>query len=802
MQKKVVTKKKAAPPAVNDTVSTAAARSAPSVATPAVAAATDARVAQQLRVLETVGGPSKGDGSDKYSPRTESHIAQLSDVLDYFQYSRSDIAALVRRCHYEETQIQIAVANIIEDRANHGQTDWGTVKNKKQAKEEKKIKEEEEKKEQERLEKEAEKQRRDAERRAQREQRELERAGRGKGNHKNDVLPAEEIQTAVSALPPDPAILFAGPKPAASKLEQNHGPEDWKDEWWDGAADVANWNGKDWDWQQEKWTDGDWEDGGQKAQAEGDEWWGGEWEKAGGRGRKGKAPAPKKDSSAEIWDMPDASANTEEGGLDQWTLGDIRAAEQFVTEGITRPDAKASFQAVPHGAITLEELERGQLASAPTIARAPANPPTLPPSAAPAPLMAPTIQKPHIDSFPPAPQQDLIGAIGSGAVGSDSTLDASNWKGKGKGKGKGRGERPTGDKPEGEKERLERIDRSDDPRRQAVEEVGELVTVRKHSSMGCAVVSMKDTRVRQAIVALGAEVIINGIKVQVKPHHNKETKEEVLTDIFVAWGRQVEKTTPLSERELTKFFDAKHSEILASWKAAEEAKAREAEERDRQKRLVEEQARQEAALRERAEQRRRYEEEIQLQKRRQDEAQALVDAQKQADQRQTQAKWMSDIQGNFYQAAGATARGLTANGAAAATAVPASTGLHAGAAAYPQQAQQQQAAAAVQQWGAAQQWMQAMAYHSQQGAWQQQMAQRNMQQMQGMTGAAMGQDYETLRQAAYYAYMADQQRGAYTQAGQVQQQGLYQAPAAFNYGAASATGAGNAAAAYGRGERI
>ena len=78
-------------------------------------------------------------------------------------------------------------------------------------------------------------------------------------------------------------------------------------------------------------------------------------------------------------------------------------------------------------------------------------------------------------------------------------------------------------------ERLERIDRSDDPRRQAVEQVGstwkmvkdgerwwkatgqmvkvttlhslqvgEVVTVRKHSSMGCAVVSMTDVRVRQA----------------------------------------------------------------------------------------------------------------------------------------------------------------------------------------------------------------------------------------------------------------------------------------------------------------
>eukprot|EP00434_Breviolum_minutum_P034001 symbB.v1.2.030091.t1/scaffold3348.1/size58710/1 len=92
-------------------------------------------------------------------------------------------------------------------------------------------------------------------------------------------------------------------------------------------------------------------------------------------------------------------------------------------------------------------------------------------------------------------------------------------KGKGKGKtGKERGKR------EGEKERPEHIDRSDDPRRQAVEQVGEVVTVLKHSSMGCAVVSMTDTRVRQAIVAEGNECTINGLKVEIKPHHNKDSR--------------------------------------------------------------------------------------------------------------------------------------------------------------------------------------------------------------------------------------------------------------------------------------
>lgn len=90
----------------------------------------------KLRVLEVVGASGTGEKDEKkYSPRTESHIKKLTEVLDFFEYSRSDIAGLVRRCHYDDHQIQIAVANIIEDKANHVQDSWGTVKTKKQLKE-------------------------------------------------------------------------------------------------------------------------------------------------------------------------------------------------------------------------------------------------------------------------------------------------------------------------------------------------------------------------------------------------------------------------------------------------------------------------------------------------------------------------------------------------------------------------------------------------------------------------------------------------------------------------------------------
>eukprot|EP00434_Breviolum_minutum_P007734 symbB.v1.2.006822.t1/scaffold379.1/size332124/4 len=139
--------------------------------------------------------------------------------------------------------------------------------------------------------------------------------------------------------------------------------------------------------------------------------------------------------------------------------------------------------------------------------------------------------------------------------------------------------------------------------------VGEVVAVRKHSSMGCAVVSMTETRVRQAIVTEGNECTINGLKVQIKPHHNKETQEEVLTDLFVAWGRQVEKVNPLSEQMIAKYFDVKYKEIVAGWKAAEEGRrqAEELEQRAQEGMTSKlEQQRQELVLK-RSEERRRYE---------------------------------------------------------------------------------------------------------------------------------------------------------------------------------------------------
>merc|ERR1719472_400020 len=86
-------------------------------------------------------------------------------------------------------------------------------------------------------------------------------------------------------------------------------------------------------------------------------------------------------------------------------------------------------------------------------------------------------------------------------------------------------------------------------------------------------------------------------------------KVEVLTDIFAAWGRQAEKTNPLPERELMKFFEAKYSEVAGSWQEEAEAKARQVEQA-RQAKLVEERQRAVEEQNARERERQRFEEEL------------------------------------------------------------------------------------------------------------------------------------------------------------------------------------------------
>merc|ERR1719223_2219042 len=84
---------------------------------------------------------------------------------------------------------------------------------------------------------------------------------------------------------------------------------------------------------------------------------------------------------------------------------------------------------------------------------------------------------------------------------------------------------------------------------------GNFCEVKKHSDMGCAVVSFVDQASRDAVMRLAetkgsaeekkeekrALMKISGVDVQLRAHFDKAKQEEIKTDIFVAWVRQQEK---------------------------------------------------------------------------------------------------------------------------------------------------------------------------------------------------------------------------------------------------------------------
>mmetsp|Transcript_46711 Transcript_46711/g.85539 ORF Transcript_46711/g.85539 Transcript_46711/m.85539 type:complete len:399 (+) Transcript_46711:148-1344(+) len=148
----------------------------------------------------------------------------------------------------------------------------------------------------------------------------------------------------------------------------------------------------------------------------------------------------------------------------------------------------------------------------------------------------------------------------------DSSAGKRGGGGKGgkKGKGKGGGAKGSRNDDDGVEraEKPERNNRSDDSRRQAALQKGRHCDVRKHSSMGCAIVTFEDPTVRDMVLKESLTATIGGIQVKLKPHFDKEAKENVPTDLFVGWGRQVEKATPLSESKLVEYFDSKHEEFV------------------------------------------------------------------------------------------------------------------------------------------------------------------------------------------------------------------------------------------------
>mmetsp|Transcript_6309 Transcript_6309/g.11824 ORF Transcript_6309/g.11824 Transcript_6309/m.11824 type:complete len:678 (+) Transcript_6309:71-2104(+) len=112
--------------------------------------------------------------------------------------------------------------------------------------------------------------------------------------------------------------------------------------------------------------------------------------------------------------------------------------------------------------------------------------------------------------------------------------------------------------------------------KQPVEAKGDHCEVHKHSGMGCAVVSMDTAAAREALfryaeIRFGTSAPDNRVKmdigdvtVQLKRHTDKSTKREVVTDVFVAWGHQQEKDSPLTVDEIAEAFDKLYSEALAA----------------------------------------------------------------------------------------------------------------------------------------------------------------------------------------------------------------------------------------------
>jgi len=88
--------------------------------------------------------------------------------------------------------------------------------------------------------------------------------------------------------------------------------------------------------------------------------------------------------------------------------------------------------------------------------------------------------------------------------------------------------------------------------------------VHKHSSMGCAVISMDSAAMREEVMKFverksgpggSTKLDINGVTVQLRRHKDKTSGNEVYTDIFAAWGHRAEKDTPLSGSDIAEAFD-------------------------------------------------------------------------------------------------------------------------------------------------------------------------------------------------------------------------------------------------------
>ncbi|CAJ1450774.1 unnamed protein product [Effrenium voratum] len=112
------------------------------------------------------------------------------------------------------------------------------------------------------------------------------------------------------------------------------------------------------------------------------------------------------------------------------------------------------------------------------------------------------------------------------------------------------------------------------------------VFVRKHSSMGCAIVSLSDARMQNEILSEGSTCTINGVTAEVKAHTVKGAHSHSSADVFVAWGRQAENASPLSTQAIALHFQAKQHAIQAKWAAEKRSESQAADHTLQKLRLV------------------------------------------------------------------------------------------------------------------------------------------------------------------------------------------------------------------------
>lgn len=86
--------------------------------------------ARDLRVRELQREMEKKEAvrsTGPISPRSKTLIAGLSAVLEPYNYGEAEIHRLIKRCGHDESRIQAAVSDILEDKRGHEHEEWSTT---------------------------------------------------------------------------------------------------------------------------------------------------------------------------------------------------------------------------------------------------------------------------------------------------------------------------------------------------------------------------------------------------------------------------------------------------------------------------------------------------------------------------------------------------------------------------------------------------------------------------------------------------------------------------------------------------